>query len=454
MLKDTEREELKQAKPSFPAKLLVRLAELLEQLPQSTRYEFIQNMPLAQFMQDMKKTAPALQDLVFSELVKMRAVDICKLPAVGPARIKQLIGVLEKLLAVEGAQSGSGKKAATDHQDTPVYSSVEAERLVAGVIERVKSSPLLKKISSTKLEEFWDTSIIRAPFIEMLTFRELSEMKVDALLKKRSFGDKKIYALLKAVDACLVQADIEGGAKGIVEGASGVEAGAEAPAPIPTADYWEPVTWVLPSYLKSLISTFEHQHSLCVRLSSPLARVMHAIPSTLRQEEFLVLWLAEEHAPELVSEMLGLNLDETTATMVIARERMVLLMQAHGQPLVDSWDTLLTAAGVPEGKLLKPFMDLEIDANLQCVIGRWMLVAMGAMRPEAYGHPFPGYWTKIEKGLKITIDSVLGVLPVSDDRLRTELSALLPLFNLDELLVIIRQNAYFSEEQDQWVPLS
>ncbi len=88
-------------------------------------------------------------------------------------------------------------------REYPLIGSVEAERRITEALEQIQSSDRFSELSSQRVENFWNTSIIRAPFIEALTFKELIEVKAENLLKKKSFGNLKIHGLLDALDRAL-----------------------------------------------------------------------------------------------------------------------------------------------------------------------------------------------------------------------------------------------------------
>lgn len=82
-------------------------------------------------------------------------------------------------------------------------SVLDMERELTEVLERLRASDCLKLIGDKTLSEFWDCSAVAAPFEQQLTLKQISQIKVSALLEKRSINPSKVEAMIAAIERAL-----------------------------------------------------------------------------------------------------------------------------------------------------------------------------------------------------------------------------------------------------------
>lgn len=435
------------------------LGDLLCGLKESPLYTFLEHMKLVELMQECVDDIEELKEKSFGDLVNLGARGIIDIKNISLEQTKAISAKLGKLLESEvGAaedeltQSGfcfnkqQAKRAEfPQRDDIPVYSSVVAERLLEDIISRIRTAANFKALRFKKLESFWDASIVRAPFIEMLTFGELATMSATVLLKKRSFGNAKIHALIKAVEKALGTVNDTDDCSDNECNLSSLQA---SEAVTEKVTYKWKLKKVTSPVLQSFISLVEKESVAAKRSTAPLAMLLNKL-SEIDDADLVLSDLIMGDPVVLSLVATGEDSDKSRADDLLLE-----LAREYCAELVTAWQALLSSAGVPETQLFDPFIDLNFSIELQKLLGRSLLKLMGASHPCAYGYKHIGYWTIVEKSLKINLDAAMGDLPQSDEEFRAALVSLLPLFNVEELLSSLAKQIIFNKESGYWQALS
>ncbi|NDB85910.1 MAG: hypothetical protein EB127_24905, partial [Alphaproteobacteria bacterium] len=78
----------------------------------------------------------------------------------------------------------------------------DAEARLNAAVGRLRSSGADSQFPQTPLGEFWDPTLPRSPFEEALTIQQVCSIKLEPIVRKRSFSEAKLEALLVAMARC------------------------------------------------------------------------------------------------------------------------------------------------------------------------------------------------------------------------------------------------------------
>ncbi len=201
--------ELAKSKPYIAPESVNHLQHLLEEFERSPRYTITSGLQVAQFLTSSPFPPESLREVSLAECIEMGALKVALLDGVTREHLTDLTEVLEAL--IESSEElidypGRGPAPIEIPEDIPLYSSIEAERLIDEGMEKLKKSKDFEQLKDVKVEEHWNVeevtglTIPAAPFLESLTYGELVQIPASTLLKKRSVTLRKIHHLISLFD--------------------------------------------------------------------------------------------------------------------------------------------------------------------------------------------------------------------------------------------------------------
>jgi hypothetical protein len=192
-----------------------KLHNLLITLSQIPRFELMQTLPLNQFKAEGKVMRGKLGELSLGELVEHGALRISGLPSMGARRLNLLNDVLSRLTFSE-SESATISASATivdtpqvvpvtplNSGGVPRFISTRTQNELYSAIDKVRSSTNFAVLKDKVLEEYWPKEEPRSPFEEKLTIGQLLNIDHGALLRKRSFNERKALSLIKVLNKAI-----------------------------------------------------------------------------------------------------------------------------------------------------------------------------------------------------------------------------------------------------------
>ncbi|MCB0333854.1 MAG: hypothetical protein KDD55_10180, partial [Bdellovibrionales bacterium] len=255
---------------------------------------------------------------------------------------------------------------------------------------------------------------------------DFADIRIENLLKKKNVGNVKIHALLVALD------------NAIKESSSQDRVQDQSPNIVDSEQrgFWSQTPASVPQYLQGFLVDFE-QSALGIKSTQPLIQLWKALPSLFQPQEFLVLWLVQEHGNEqLVQQQLSLSCDDYDACRNEAQKKLAHYCREHLLPLVTLWSEQLKGPGIQESLLIAPQMCRGSLEERQQLLGRMVLASLGAVHPRYREHIFQKHWTFDAEALSFAIESVLEGCNEKEDIKQKKLEVLLPQFSADELLIL------------------
>lgn len=465
-------DELKKIKPGISRKLVEKLHGRLYALESSARYIFLAPMHVAQFFQKDSAKAKAFEQLTFEQLIEIGAINFCLREGVGKSRVEALIEILDTLM--HGDQTFSipqetvqpapvrnvdfvpriARQTSTQ-SEIPIISSVESARRIKEGIRRLRILPDFASLADMKLQEVWDETIVRAPFIEDLTFRELCELDVDLLLKKRSFSERKIYALIQTLDKVVEQrgkqeSHLAPTPEAIVTRASQGRSVKSTSSPVELQ--WRGEGTLSPQF-RHLLRLYSFEAAQVSEKSDMLASLLRNIPDHLEAPEFVAYLLfadRELQSAEQLARVIGSDLD-----LLVERCASVIgpLFEEHLGSAYSTWKLLLATPALSEDRLLDAVVEFKSADGFLRSIARLGLVSLGGRPPEFQGSQFSGHWSSNPEALTIVMQSLLQSLPIDDRSFRMQLSGLFPLADQADLIAFMKSLLVFDSSLASWVQM-
>lgn len=467
MIGDDEIKELRRAKPSLQEPQLRGLAVALDNFKASARYELLQPLTLAQFIKGPAAGLKNLQTKTLNEIVEAGVFKLCTSAKLTNSSVKKLTEIFFKLQGDPATTAAPVKakvfslphlRAVSDKSkasQTIVMSSVEAEEKLETAIRKLRLSPRFEDIADNRLGDYWDRTMVSAPFEESLTFRQFSEMKVPSLLEKRSFGVPKIQGVLAAVDRALANTpNAQTQAPEAVVSRAGdkpetQEASGEALSAAKTL--WPVTDRKIPRHGLMILRLYEYQVGRAAMSVGPLAKLLREIPRKLLPHEFLVTWLLQEFREDFVGQLLEIDRGEVVSCSDVAYKKLDRLVSAVASELRSYWEIALRGPGIGSEKLIEIFREPLVDEDFQIGICQILLSSTGARHPIVFGEDLSHYWSKSPTALQMTVTALIASLPKSDESLQEEVEALFPFFEKSVILSVLRRQAIFRERDKVWV---
>lgn len=462
MTLDEEIEKLRKKKPSLREEHVRALMVALKDFRASSRYELLKLLPLSQFLTSNAAQFKSIRKKTLEELVEAGPVEICatgKLsangvqkitevffrlrsdPASAPPPVRAKVFSLPHLRAVPERQSSA----------LPVMNSVEAEKQLEESIQKLKRSPRFEHIADNRLGDFWDRELVSAPFEESITLRQLSEMKARTLLEKRSFGQKKILGVIRAIDTALGANTEQARASGIPAPVSVPESSASVETSADTPTLWPVLGRALAKHAWAVLRLYEYQACRARASSGPLSRLVREIPQRVLPLEFLAAWYLQDHHEDIVARLLAVDRNEIVTLCDLAHRKIDRLISETASELRSYWEIALRGPGIGSEKLIEIFRDPALEEPFQIALCQILLSSTGARHPIVFGEDLSRYWSKSPSALQMSITALISSLPKSDDAVNEELEALFPFFEKSVLLSILKRQAFFRERDRVWV---
>lgn len=456
--KDLPSDELRQA-----------LEGALRALQISPRYEFVRLLRAQELLGSKDKGYEAFEALTIEDLIRGGAQKILAIPSLSSARCKLLISILEGL-AGEPAHLDSEssrtqlsdeilppshaleflprrEKPLSPKEDLPVMASTEAELKLMDLIRKLKNAPHFEKIKELYLKDFWLPEWPSAPFEQAMTLKQVAELNIESVLKKRSFSGQKVTAFMQALERSITAPFVAGSAADSPDTPSSLSL--RASLSNSHEEIWRLKDSPLPGYAKSALRNFE---AAGYQPKSPhsLLRIMKRVPHILAAEDFWLLWIQEEH-PEHWRDLIESSLlSRSESTLPSARELLLKELLLSCPDIHYHWLSALSAPGITLDALVHAHIDEGCDAALQTVFARVLLSSLGAAHPSYHGVIAKECWTKAFKSFERIMDGALLTLPRPDQEMIEELRALLPFFSLETLTSALHTRARLNPASRIW----
>jgi hypothetical protein len=441
-------QRLKLELPLVPHSEVDYLQRLFKRLQKSERFLFFKRVPFSKLCaSDWVEASPA-SVWTLEDIVLRGALDVCLMLKVGPSELKEVIDTFSRLLAgdensdetatpqgvddtaderVDGAEfnvsagsdpirrdSWEKRNQLRTATDIPVYSSVEANRLLSDALGRLRKERNVDLLRSHAVQDFWDSAIARGPFLEELNFFELSELSAEHILKKRSFTGTKLHLLLRAID-CFLNGD------------------SPQPADVESFD-------VLPS--SRMKQSSKRQNVIIFPQSQPELSLselaMLALLERIHDERgakvdtlqtllgfFETRGFLPRLASAIVLEQALLEQRAMTDPTSFAAE-MNALLDESAHPSLKHLKTLLLGSGCDEEQLVTEYYSPELGRELSTIFLRLILRSIGAFELRWMYSPEKRFWSLRADSFEHLQRAVLARMPASKDELQTFFRFLAP----------------------------
>lgn len=433
------------------AKDLRELEKVCGSLAKSSRFALLRNVPIAQFIKKPAGLSASALTSPMSALVEDGPVAFIKLHGITPAGVRSMANALKKISA--GAENEPAaispqppresplKEESPRTHDLHILGGAEAESRLIEALGRLRAAPAFSLIAARTLKEFWQKDWARAPFEETMTFRQLSEINVEALLKKRSFDGRKVQAVLGAIqNALAAHAEAPVAGEGTVRPAAQLRA----------------LPWLgssgesLPTWCDALIYYYEAQTAAHLERSTIFSRVAEQIAGVVSREELACAWLANHHSPSALCALLGKSAADLASLTEGAHRKVEMVIRKELPALVTGWEAALATPGISAAALYGPHLVSGLDQGFQVMICLTALRALGADHPQIRELRFAELLTRNLRSAEIIFDGVLAGLPKSEEQLREALKVALPFFNEQQLFTLIARVARFDSASRRW----
>ncbi|MCB0328816.1 MAG: hypothetical protein KDD70_04110 [Bdellovibrionales bacterium] len=477
-MNELEAKRLAKVKPQISPALVDEFANRIEAFQQYGQYEVLSGVHLAQFFSDPENVPESLKQKTVEDIVLSGAFAISLEPQVTSEHITELLVILSKftpekeaapdhsskyggssktlgqrgegeiasLRSAFGVQSTRGEYGFRD--DIPMMSSVEAERKLVERYGALRNHPNFQTLKSLKVSDYWDTSIVRAPFLEELTFREVLEISVDHLLKKRSVGNSKIHCLVKAFDS-LLESHLETAEKvtpnvGHDSYRVGEGVGERITLARPVkAPKWRPSEYTASATARALVAQWEgirrdlYQSEDHSRSPNILSVFVTVVPELLTEEQFLSLWFTAERKPDLAEAITGMEGKDLEACKVEASRLLLKHLEERCSSDVNWIRKSAEGLGAPEEALFYPYQSPALTEGLRILALRIVMRVLGATHPRVGEEEMAGFWTFRPEGLAQLLSKVLNAGSVEE---QTELlQTLAPQFPTEVVLSLVEK---------------
>jgi hypothetical protein len=460
MIGDEQIKELRKKKPALQEAQLRALGVAFDNFKASPRFEMLRLLPLSQFLKNPPTGLKTLKSRPLADLVEAGVFKLCQEDKLNNTAVKKLAEVFFRLQGNPGSEPPPPKakvfslphlRAVSDRPSAnpPVMmGSVEAEEKLESAFKKLKLSPRFPDICENRLADFWDRSHVAAPFEESLTFRQISEMKVRALLEKKSFGAAKINGILAAIEKAIGSPVTSSTTTSAASSATHAKPATPAVA---SSILWNTADRTFPKTALMLLRQYEYQTARASESVGPLARLLREIPQKILAHEFLAMWFLQEFQEEMVARLLGVDRSEVLTMSDIAYKKLDRLISASASELRSYWEIALRGPGIGSEKLIEIFREPVLDDDFQIGICQVLLSSTGARHPIIFGEDLSQYWSKSPSALQMSVTSLISSLPKSDQAVQEEIDALFPFFEKSVIVSILKRQAFFRERDKVWV---
>jgi hypothetical protein len=454
------------------------LHDFLVTLSQAPRFELLQHLQIAQFKAHGKGVGGSLGTLTLGELVDHGALRISGLPSMGGRRLKILNAILGSLitepsgtdeessssLIEEVADLGSIMdsligESATFPQDngvlrrinshnTPRFITTRTQEEFQAVISSLRGNERLSSLNDQEIGKYWDSSDPGSPFEERLTFGQLLQLDHGAFLRKRSINERKIRALINAVNKAL--AAHSGLASNLKVAAAGLSKPVDSAPVLPQA--WRElensprlILWSMAKAVGTLLGSVTH-----TQYSQKLREVVLKVEPV----ELVVMVLNSMFSASTAQEVSGLNEVEYRRISVKATHILEQLAVEQFEEPIAALREMLSGIGVYNHMLRRALGNGEQSSLLEELFLSVLLKYIGAS-PVSIGSVCLGDFLTLDiTRIHYFIDLIKSRLPLSENDMDKEMNALLSALRPEDRSKIINTVAGLNKEEGGWIKLS
>lgn len=412
------------------------LEESLEKLKRSPRFDFVRSLQIAELL-GADHQAKSLKGITIEELVALGASKIVKRRSISPQSLALMSSIFNNLAGEADTYIDSGEPSpevtlglpSYDEMVTklfprlsedaaPHFRSSEAELRLLALVERIRRSPNRARVEALKIADLWPSDGPSAPFEEAMTVRQILEIDLEVIFKKRSFSNAKLRALTAAFESAMSQLENK------------IETPTQSPSveissTTPTLEVdVSNLPWVVGSAVKKLIETLLSSTALSKADVSLILERLGAV-------QIGTLWAVEEYGAATAAALLN------KAEPVIAEATADAARTLAGLVLDDSmsgltpWRHMLIAPAIPTDTFLVVLGIRPADLAVVRGFAQALLRALRATHPVVGGHSLLGYWTFHPDLLEMTLRGMLSSERGRDDALAT-FQHLLPALTSEE----------------------
>lgn len=443
--------------------LIAALDEKLSDFSDSSKYQMLSGVHIAQFFNDPSVVPDKLKAKTIEEIVLAGARALYDEGDVSDEHLVEMESIVARFIPEEDPESFDHTSSNPMQQEKydeanrdkkkhsifpgqfstdeyPLLSSVQAEQALDESYSKLRANAHYASLASKKLQDFWDTSICRAPFIEALEFSELLEISVGNLLRKRSFGNLKVHGIVAAINNAILMQENRSLEDGSVRKAQNQTVSSIVAPPV-----WEK----LPSSYSSLLTTFidelEDERQKVYNEQQRITNIFCRLIDSLTQEEFLSLWFEGEQKSASFCDLAGIKKKEGAKILKAASLKVSKLLNEEFSEVYGWFQMVLESPAVHESVLITPFFSPKFD-NSKCVgMIRMICVSLGAVSLESH-KPEELEGVSLEECWSLNNDRLLEIvrhisLESSAKKRKKLLSHLLPNVNSDKMVKLIEKLA-------------
>jgi hypothetical protein len=444
---------------------IFELSRVLHEFAASGRYAFLKTLQVGRFLDPGGQSLGVVAELTFEKLIELGSKKLAKLRWLSPAQTESLVKLL-RTLATEtpgqeipplisptisrGGPQPREASAAPESEDRGVrvddvviYGSVEAENRLRDTLKSLKSSAAFEQVADLPLSKFWKPEWVRSPFEEALTVRQLGEIDIANILKKRTMNLRRIAAMIAALEATLRSvglAHTPAPERRRPDRTSSSHSAPERPflrvAPSPTHGVApEPlIPWHVGSLSRRAAIRLLWRELDSQRFEDdPIGRLCSEVASALTVEELAGLLATVE------SEGKSVDFDAV-------REKLSgVITEKDPTGILAPWRAVLAGAGVHISELRGFLTPTALSAEAADLITVIFLVALRAQPARIVDHIFNGIWTDRPALLPMLIENVLSRLPLDEQALEFALRQVLPDRLSEEVGQLLRARLQFSD---------
>ena len=443
------------------------LSSALDRFSRSSRFPMLEHLTVRAFAKKGSRLPRVLVDRTFGELVRDGGAVVGTSRGVAGSHVTRIVEVLSSLLDGENSpeqphQPSIGSKqprGSRFSKEPPVrVSSVEAEIKLTKALSKLRMSPRFPPIALNRLGDYWDPEWVRAPFEEALTLAQLSQLKPQTLLEKRSFTTQKLLHLVAAIDRALSDNGVEvAGTSPPLPNPAAIEIARQSDTsnrPVISIEAWKRDLSSFPAAVGAGVVLYEQEAKGCLMDDGVAARILAEIPLRLSTREYITSVLLEEYEPAVVSSMLKTDHGTVLETAKLAYKKLDQALREIEFGAYQAGSALLAQPAMPLATLSDIFFGTSLSdtfrGSLTAVIAR----SLGGAPVVAFGIRPEGYWSKNPSGLERAIRLMVTGLPKSDSDLKAEAHSILPSFQFEIIADLLRPMAFFNDKSRNWAKKS
>ncbi|NMC64034.1 MAG: hypothetical protein GYA55_12800 [SAR324 cluster bacterium] len=392
---------------AFPSELLQSYSESLTKLLGSPHYSMFENLRFSELLGSNESTKQKFNSMSLSELVSFGLDGLMEIDDLCLEDIQALLDMLNRFNSFKNTPECSFDECTLTQKDTPALpaqNSLTKEERDPGLnaiersnaeLELAEKKQRLKRVSSDLLSskllsDYWEKDWERAPFEEALSFKQLSDLDFETLIKKRSFNVSRMISIGKAIDKFMAEHDLRLKQSCFDTSRLSPESLRLSSTPLV---HFETGGVELPLITQNLVRYFEHQCALYPLSNGPFKVFFAHLPLTLKADEVALLALSVNNAPSFSRRLLGLSKEEFDSRLKNAQLKTRQLFERTCPKVFSAWSASLASVGISEESFLGPYFDSVFDESFQLILFRTLLLSLGAAHPTLGSEHFVEIWT-------------------------------------------------------------